>query len=153
MVIIWNSQIFNFWSTFLLPMTLLYFTLSMITICYNIKLYLMWLILMKTILAYIALEFWIQLCNFVSWIKILGNVLPRYWRCDITVFTLPLKSYSLLVIHMSGLPFPNLKLTYTPPRAKYEWKYFLYHAYTFVEFLQMLILYSLWQNHDWLFLH
>jgi hypothetical protein len=33
---------------------------------------------------------------------------------------LPLKSYCLLVIHMSGLPFPNLKLTYTPPRAKYE---------------------------------
>jgi hypothetical protein len=34
-----------------------YFILSMITICYNIKLCLMWVILMKTILAYIALEF------------------------------------------------------------------------------------------------
>jgi hypothetical protein len=46
----------------------------------------------------------------------------------------------LLVIHMSGVPFPNLKLTYTPPRAKYEWKDLPYHAYTFVEFLQMSIL-------------
>jgi hypothetical protein len=35
---------------------------------------------------------------------------------------------------MSDLPFPNLKLTYTPPRVKYEWKVLLYHAYTFVEF-------------------
>jgi hypothetical protein len=95
---------------------------------------------MKTMLAYIALEFWIQLYNFVSWAKILGNVLPRCWWCDITVFTLPLKSGCLLVIHMSGLPFPNLKLTYAPPRAKYEWKDLLSHAYTFVEFLQMLIL-------------
>jgi hypothetical protein len=88
---------------------------------------------MKTMLDYIALEFWIQLSNFVSWAKILGNVLPRCWRCDITVFTLPLKSYGLLVIHMLGCPFPNLKLTYTPPRAKYEWKELLYHAYTFVD--------------------
>jgi hypothetical protein len=36
------------------------------------------------------------------------------------VFTLPLKSCYLLVIHMLGLPFPNLKFTYTPPGAKYE---------------------------------
>jgi hypothetical protein len=35
---------------------------------------------------------------------------------------------------MLGLPFPNLKLTYTPPRANYEWKDLLYRAYTFVEF-------------------
>jgi hypothetical protein len=41
---------------------------------------------------------------------------------------------------MSGLPFPNLKITYKPPRAKYEWKDLLNHSYTFVEFLQMLIL-------------
>jgi hypothetical protein len=41
---------------------------------------------------------------------------------------------------MLGLPFPNLKLTYTSPRAKYEWKDLLYRAYTFVEFLQMLML-------------
>jgi hypothetical protein len=47
---------------------------------------------------------------------------------------------------MPGLPLPNLKLTYTAPRAKYELKDLLYHAYTFVEFLQMLILWSLWQN-------
>jgi hypothetical protein len=33
---------------------------------------------------------------------------------------LPLKSCCLPVIHMSGLPLPNLKLTYTSPRAKYE---------------------------------
>jgi hypothetical protein len=47
---------------------------------------------------------------------------------------------------MSGLPFPNLNLTYTPPRAKYERKDLLYHAYTVIELLQMLILQSLWQN-------
>jgi hypothetical protein len=41
---------------------------------------------------------------------------------------------------MSGLPFPNLKLNSTPPKVKYEWKDLLYHAYTFVEILQMLIL-------------
>jgi hypothetical protein len=98
----------------------LHFILSMITICYNIKLRLMWLILIKTMLAYIALEFGPQHCNFVSWANILWNVLPRCWRCDITLFTSPLKSCCLLVIHMSGLPFPNLKLTYIPPRAKYE---------------------------------
>jgi hypothetical protein len=40
---------------------------------------------------------------------------------------------------MSGLPFPNLKLTNMPPRAKYEQNDLFYHAYTFVEFLQMLI--------------
>jgi hypothetical protein len=34
--------------------------------------------LMKTMLAYIAHEFGPQLCNFVSWANILGNVLPRY---------------------------------------------------------------------------
>jgi hypothetical protein len=99
---------------------LLYFILPMITICYNIKLYLMWLILMKTMLAYIALKFGPQLYNFVSWANILGNVLPRCWRCDITLSTSPLKSCCLLVIHMSGFHFPNLKLTCTPPRAKYE---------------------------------
>jgi hypothetical protein len=33
---------------------------------------------------------------------------------------LPLKLCCLLVTHMSGLPFPNLKLTYTPPKAKDE---------------------------------
>jgi uncharacterized membrane protein YccF (DUF307 family) len=71
-------------------------------------------------LAYITLEFSIHLHNFVSWSKILGNVLPRCLQCDITLFTLPLKSCCLLVTHMSVLPFPNLKLTYTPPRAKYE---------------------------------
>jgi hypothetical protein len=42
--------------------------------------------------------------------------------------------------HMPRLPFPNLKLTYTPPIAKYELKDLLYHAYTFVDFLQMLVL-------------
>jgi hypothetical protein len=41
---------------------------------------------------------------------------------------------------MSGLPFPNLKLTYKPPRAKYEQNDLFYLAYTFVECLQMLIL-------------
>jgi hypothetical protein len=56
-------------------------------------------------LAYNAPEFWIQLYNFVSWEKILGNVLPRCWRCDITLFTLPLKSCYLLVTPMFGLPF------------------------------------------------
>jgi hypothetical protein len=45
-----------------------------------------------------------------------------------------------MVIHMSSLPFPNLKLTYMPPRAKYEQHDLFYHAYTFVEFLQLLIL-------------
>jgi hypothetical protein len=41
-----------------------------------------------------------------------------------------LASYSYV-----GLAFP-----YTPSRAKYEWKDLLYHAYTIVEFLQMIIL-------------
>jgi hypothetical protein len=68
----------------------LHFILSMIPMCYSIILCLMWLIWMKTMLAYIALEFGPQLCNFVSWANILGNVLPRCWRCDITLFTLPL---------------------------------------------------------------
>jgi hypothetical protein len=36
--------------------------------------------------------------------------------------------------------FRNLKLSYTPPRAKYEWKNLLSHAYTIVEFLEMIIL-------------
>jgi hypothetical protein len=35
---------------------------------------------------------------------------------------------------MSDLPFPNLKLTYIPPRAKYEQNDLFYHAYTFVDF-------------------
>jgi hypothetical protein len=118
----------------------LYFILSMITMCETFKTLFNVTYLDENQLAYIALEFWIQLYNFVSWAKILGNVLCRCWRCDITVFTLSLKSCCLLVIHLSSLPFPNLKLTYTPPRAKYEWKDLLYHAYTFVEFLQMLIL-------------
>jgi hypothetical protein len=82
----------------------------------------MWLILMKTMLAYNALEFWVQFCNLYLLKKILGNVVLRCWRCDIIVFALPLKSCCLLVVHMSGLPFPNLKLTCMPPRAKYEWK-------------------------------
>jgi hypothetical protein len=47
---------------------------------------------------------------------------------------------------MSGLPFPNLKLPYIPPKAKYEQSDLFYHAYTFVEFLQIFILKSLWQN-------
>jgi hypothetical protein len=47
---------------------------------------------------------------------------------------------------MLGLPFPNLKLTYMPHKVKYEQNDLFYHAYTVVEFLQMLILYSLWQN-------
>jgi hypothetical protein len=98
----------------------LHFILSMITICYNIKLYLMCLILMKTKLAYIALVFGPELCNSVSWANILGNVLPRCWWCDIILFESAVKSCCLLVIHMSDLPFPNLKLTYTAPRAKYE---------------------------------
>jgi hypothetical protein len=118
----------------------LHFILSMVTMCYNIKLYLTWLILMKTMLVYIALEFGPQLYNFVSWANILGNVFPRCWRCDITLVTSPLKSCCLLVIYMSGLPFTYLKLTYTPPKAKYEWKDLLYHAYTFIEFFQLLIL-------------
>jgi hypothetical protein len=118
----------------------LYFILPWSPCAKHLKLCLMWHILMKTKLAYIALEFWIQLCNFVSWAKILGNVLPRCWQCDTKMFILPLKSCCLLVIHMSGLPFPNLKLNYTPPRAKSEWKKLLYHAYTFVEFFQLLIL-------------
>jgi hypothetical protein len=41
---------------------------------------------------------------------------------------------------MTGLPFPNLKLTYMSPKDKYEQNDLFYHAYTFVEFLQMLIL-------------
>ncbi len=122
---------------FLLPMTLHYFVHDHHMVEY--KTLLMWLILMKTMLTNIALEFWIQLYNFVSWAKLLGDVLPKCWRRDITLFTLPLKSCCLLVIHMSGLPFPNLKLTYTPPRAKYEWKNLLFHAYTFIEFLHILI--------------
>jgi hypothetical protein len=36
--------------------------------------------------------------------------------------------------------FPNLKLTYMPPRAKYEQNDLFYNANTFVEFLQVLIL-------------
>jgi hypothetical protein len=41
---------------------------------------------------------------------------------------------------MSGLPFPNLKPVYMPPKAKYEQNDLFYHAYTFIEILQMLIL-------------
>jgi hypothetical protein len=49
--------------------------LSMITLCYNIKLCLMSLILMKTMLAYIAFEFRIQLYNFVSQAKYIRECL------------------------------------------------------------------------------
>jgi hypothetical protein len=41
---------------------------------------------------------------------------------------------------MLGLPFPNLKLTYMPPRAEYEQNDLFHHAYSFIEFLQMLSL-------------
>jgi hypothetical protein len=90
-------KILNFWSIFLLLITSLS---TMITLCYNIKLCLMWLVLIKTMLSYIALEFWIQLYH------ILGNVLPRCWRCDITLITSPLSSWCLPGYSSVRLAFP-----------------------------------------------
>jgi hypothetical protein len=49
----------------------------MITMCLKLKLYFMWLILMKPMFAYIALKYGSQLHNFVSRAKYIRKCLAK----------------------------------------------------------------------------